>query len=131
MTEDPKASTNMDEWIVETKEWPPKVREVALKYPVYQCYRSTEDPEFHYVIRSYGRDRETDKVVVELVHASGTPQAGVMTFGQNPDQLLACNCGNWQPPTTNEIEAFRRKVMILRQRGIIPFKRPPKTPVMN
>lgn len=131
MTEDPKPSMTMEEWILETKDWAPEVREIALKYPAYQCYRSTEDPEFHYVIRSYGRDRITGKGVVELIHGSGTEQAGVMTFGQDPHQLLACNCDNWQPPTTAEIEAFRQKIAALKRAGIIPLRRPRKAPVMN
>lgn len=86
-------------WLAEL---PSKVREVAAKYPSSKCYRSTENPLFHYKISSYGEHKDTGDVTLTLVHGRDSMRPGIATFGQPPDQLLPCDCGKWEPPTPEQ-----------------------------
>lgn len=102
--------TDDSEWEVEIAAYPEAVKTVARKYPAYRCWRSTEDPEFHYCIIDYAHVVELDLVTVTLAHGSGTSRAGIATFGQDPEQLVACDCGKWKPPTAAEKAARRAHI---------------------
>ncbi len=94
------------EWEAEIEDFPESVKAVARKYPANICWRSTEDPEFHYCIIDYARakNKETgeEKITVTLAHSSGTRRAGIATFGQDPTQLIRCGCGKWKAPTQED-----------------------------
>lgn len=102
-------------WHEETAEWPDKVREVARRYPAYECWRSDENPEFHYKIIDYAHHRATGEVLLTLVHARGTSRAGVATYGQAPGQLIRCGCGKWAPPTDEEKERIGAHIRKVRE----------------
>lgn len=117
----------LQRWI---DELPPTVRAVYDRFPVSQpsgalaCYRSTEDPRYHYTIHSYdeGVNKQTGArmpVTVTLIHGSDSTSPGIATFGQDPEQLIVCNCGEWRPPTAAQLEATRRGIERLkRERGV-------------
>lgn len=99
----------------------PAVRAIALKYPVGDyatgstyCYRSSEDPLFHYAIMSYVDDPDDvdGKVMVTLVHGQDSPGPGAVVFGQDPAQLTRCNCGHWLPPTKEDTWRVRARAAL-------------------
>lgn len=101
------------EWKEFLEELPPHVRAVAERYPMTTpCYRSTEDPEFHYKIYSYDGHRQAPgiPVTVTLVHGRDSANPGIKTGRQPPEQLIPCNCGKWLPPTREQIEAKGQEI---------------------
>lgn len=93
---------------------PPHIRAVAEKYPMTRCYRSTQNQRFHYKIHSYDGYGPGSPVTVTLVHGADSTLPGVGAIGQPPDQLIACDCGNWRMPTKQEAaegQQYARKVL--------------------
>lgn len=84
--------------------WDEAARAVARRYPPWRCYRSMENPHYHYAIASYDHDQETGGITLLLVHGSDSTLPGVKTFGQAWSQLLPCNCGKWEMPTPEQIQ---------------------------
>jgi len=83
---------------------PDYVAAVARKYPCDRCYRSTENPGFHYWIYSY--EENADWVcTLKLIHGLDSTLPGTYTFGQPPDQLLPCDCGKWEMPSKEICDA--------------------------
>ncbi len=103
---DPRYKT----WEEETERYPPHVREVARRFPAYRCYRTSENPAYHYRIGTYSHDPQTGEVRVMLIHGSGDPLAGIATYGQPWQQLRPCDCGSWEAPTPEEISATKARL---------------------
>lgn len=115
-----KPSMTQEQWDTSIAGWPEPVRSVASKYPATRCYRSTDNPAWHFVISGYDVHNETAEVFVELVHGRDSTLPGVKTFGQNPGQLIACACGKWEPPTQEQIEERRRHIEAVRAANGLP-----------
>lgn len=107
-----------DEYEAWAKTLPDSVRHVAKRYPIEmpgdekpRCYHTTENPRTHYVIKQYDgkRNLQTDEVTITLtlVHGYDSTLPGVMTFGQDPSQLIPCGCGKWEMPTAEQIKNTR------------------------
>lgn len=89
---------------------PPKVRAVAEQYPMWNCYRSTKN-RGHYQIGAYMEPRNPhDPVTVTLVHGTDSFLPGVAVYGQPPDELEPCGCGEWLPPTKEQIAETRAEI---------------------
>lgn len=88
----------MEAWCAQLPDF---VAAVARKYPPDRCYRSTQNPRFHYVIGSY-EENAGNVCTLKLVHGRDSTLPGVATFGQPPDQLIECDCGKWEPPTDGQ-----------------------------
>lgn len=99
---DAEQRANFEKWIASR---PESVRRVLRACPPWQCYRSTENPRFHYVIISVNENG-----TVTLGHGDDSTLPGVATFGQPPSQLIACNCGKWKPPTPEHMEETRLRI---------------------
>lgn len=84
---------------------PQIIQRILRAYPPWCCYRSTENPRFHYVIISVN---ESGKVT--LGHGADSTLPGVATFGQSPEQLIVCNCGQWKIPTVEQATATRERM---------------------
>ena len=82
---------------------PAHVAEVVRKYPPDRCYRSTQNPRFHYVIYSYEENAPSTVVTLKLVHGADSTLPGIATFGQPVDQLLPCDCGKWKQPSEEQV----------------------------
>lgn len=100
---------------------PPRVAELARRFPPWNCYRSKENPRMHYTIYSIGEPKEPDgPMTLTLVHGADSTLPGVSTFG-HPEQLIVCNCGHWQPPTEAQQEAMREHLdALIRARSLAP-----------
>lgn len=90
---------------------PERIAEVARKYPPTRCYRSTQNPLFHYTLRSFSEPTDgkgnpllDHPITCTLVHGSDSTLPGVATFGQDPEQLIDCCCGNWKWPTQKQAD---------------------------
>jgi len=109
---------NDDEWQVWVSERPEAVRAAARRWPGCSggklvCYRSTENPRFHYTIYSYA---ETPTgVTCSLVHGRDSTLPGITTFGQPLEQLIRCDCGKWDPPTVEQKRATHKRLERLKQ----------------
>jgi hypothetical protein len=102
---------------------PAAAREVALKYPAvserddrWRCYRSTKNPNWHFTIHSYDGPDDAGAVTVTLVHGRDSSSPGVGTFGQDPAQLIACDCGHWEWPTAAQRDAMHKRMRQLQRR---------------
>jgi hypothetical protein len=113
-------------WLAWLDERPERVAAVARRYPPLTetvrplCYRSTEDPRYHYTILSYGEPTDSDDkpVTMTLIHGHDSTLPGVATFGQDPSQLIACGCGQWKPPTPEQARrthAYMQRMARLRR----------------
>lgn len=101
---------------------PPAVRVVAQKYPPadpvtakIHCWRSSQNPLFHYVIKSFSEPDAAGLVTVTLVHGHDSTLPGVATFGQDPAQLTLCDCGKWQPPTDLDKQRTKAKLDLFKR----------------
>jgi hypothetical protein len=99
------------EWLGTT---PAALREVATKYPPirentdqWRCYLSTKSPSFHYTIKSYDTDAH-GVITLTLIHGSDSALPGIGTFGQEPEQLIPCDCGHWEFPGPEQLAATLR-----------------------
>lgn len=88
---------------------PPIIQEMAREFPGYICYKSKEN-RGHYRIYSYSEDG-----TLTLMHGRDSYLPGVNTFGQSPYQLIACDCGNWLPPTAEQIAETGRRIERMRK----------------
>ncbi len=116
--------TTKEEYEARLATIPPEVRKVALAYPMFRfdadgvpiadqlrCYRSKQNPRFHYTIASYDYSKAPGvPVMVTLVHGSDSTLPGVGTFGQDPAQLVPCDCGDWRPPTPEQVQLMRESI---------------------
>ncbi len=84
-----EARRELEAWLVGR---PQAIREMAEKWPPWTCYRSTLGP-YHYIIMSYGDDG-----TVRLVHGMDSTGPGLVTYGQDPRQLVTCDCGRFVGP---------------------------------
>lgn len=106
LTDDTRAK--LAAWI---EDMPPEIAAVARAYPMTTCYRSSEDPKWHYVIQGYDQDKEGGAITVTLVHGSDSTLPGVCTFGQAIEQLIKCDCGKWEGPTVMQTKATHARMM--------------------
>ena len=83
------------------QELPEDTQRIARIYPPTICYKSKQSPRYHYMILSYSDKPEgpDGAVTVTLIHGADSSLPGVATFGQEPEQLIVCDCGKWEPPT--------------------------------
>jgi len=93
---------------------PAAVAAAARRYPGWKdgalvCYRSTENPRFHYTIYSYG-ERPDGTVTAKLIHGSDSTLPGAATFGQPLEQLITCQCGAWQPPSDEQVQRTHQRL---------------------
>lgn len=84
------AEPKWEDWLASR---PPKVRDVARRFPPDTCYRCTED-RGHYAIYSY-EETGAGPVTVKLIHGADSFLPFVRVFGVDPETLLKCGCGNW------------------------------------
>jgi hypothetical protein len=95
------------------------IQETARKYPAYQCYRSTKNARCHYLIGTYYAPQEGGAIRVVLVHGRDSTLPGVKTFGEEPEQLVVCNCGAWGWPTPEQVEERKRLIEAERHANVI------------
>lgn len=104
-------------WIAQR---PPRVQAVARRYPGFRggklvCYRSTQNPRFHYTIYSIGEPEDPDApCTLTLIHGADSTLPGVSTFGQPPEQLIECGCGHWEWPTAEQRASTHAYMMRMR-----------------
>lgn len=116
MNADEKAE--LEEWLQDKS---PAVQAAARKRPPYGCYRDSMNPRAHYVITGYGEPHDGSAVTVALAHGADSFLPGVGTAGFDPEQLTECNCGHWQQPTDEQIEAMKEHFAALeRARALAP-----------
>jgi hypothetical protein len=91
-----------EEWL---RDRPETIKRLGRAYPPWFCYRSAENPRFHYRIVAYN-----EHGTVTLAHARDSTLPGVATFGQPPEQLHVCACGQWQEPTPEQRRATAERM---------------------
>lgn len=106
-----------DAWRSFLESLPAATREVAERYPAHDgnthiCYRSTENPRYHYIIYSYFND-----LTVTLVHGADSTLPGVGTFGQPYAQLRHCGCGRWRHASAEQAQQTKRRMDVRARRG--------------
>lgn len=115
----PLSEAEIAAWFARNEEFissrPPRVAAVMRRYPAAICYRSTQNPKFHYTLYSVSEPKGTGDddnlpITVTLVHGRDSTLPGTATFGQDPDQLIRCNCGNWEGPTEDQRDDRTRHV---------------------
>lgn len=93
----------LEEWLAKL---PPRVAEVARKYPPTTCYRSTKHAGWHYRIHSYEEPvlptNPDAPITLKLVHGRDSTLPGICAFGMEYDHLVKCDCGKWEPPTLEQ-----------------------------
>jgi hypothetical protein len=105
---------------------PPHVVAAMRRYPPTQCYRSTQNPRFHYVIERYQSSTDHDRVGAVLMHGADSTLPGVGTFGQPLEQLIPCNCGKWEPPTEAQKLATHKRMQRMAQERMTREQHKPK-----
>lgn len=100
-----------DAWVAAR---PAAVAAAMRRYPAWRdgalvCYRSTENPRFHYTIYSLS-EHPDGTVSATLVHGTDSTLPGVRTFGQPLAQLIPCQCGAWLPPTDEQVQRTRQRL---------------------
>lgn len=90
----------------------------ANKVPV--CYRGKDNPLQHYVIVAYTEHGDAD-VMLKVIHGADSTLPGLGVFGVEPDSLVHCGCGRYQPASDDELELTC--AMLARRRGDDIIKR--------
>lgn len=94
-----------DELDAKFAEWlaarPRVIQDMAREHPPNRCYRSKVNSG-HYIIHAY-----SEGGTMTLIHGHDSFLPGVATFGQDPNQLVDCGCGNWEWPTEDQAEKVR------------------------
>lgn len=104
---------------------PDNIKEAARQYPAYQCYRSADNNRQHYLIGTYYTPEEGGAIRVVLIHGSDSTLPGIKSFGEDPAQLVPCNCGAWDWPTREQVEERRvlieaeRHANVIRERQVV------------
>jgi hypothetical protein len=90
-----------------------RLRETALKYPAYQCYKTAQTPPRHYWLVEYEMPKDgVSPATVMILHGADSTLPGVGTFGQDPAQLIPCACGKWTAATPEQVAATRQLVAL-------------------
>lgn len=76
---------------------PPTLQAAARTCPPWHCYRSTDNPG-HYKILAYAENGS-----VRLAHGADSYMPGMAVFGVDTKTLTVCDCGQWQPPTEEQL----------------------------
>lgn len=75
---------------------PEAVQEVAFRVPPDSCYRG--EGKAHYRIHAYDEPAEGPiKVTLRVIHGADSSLPGMTVFGKDPDSLIPCGCGKWEP----------------------------------
>lgn len=101
-----------EEWLEWTATRPPEIRAVAEKFPAYHCYRSNKS-RGHYIITAY---TEGVPVTVKIAHGADSFLPGVEVFGVDPEELVVCDCREWEWPSQAQADATRKRIDAERER---------------
>lgn len=84
-----------------------RLLEAQRQYP-NTCYRMTTN-DGHY--RITGLDGTADgEITAQIVHGRDSYFPGVRAFGVHLNELVRCDCGKWEFPTREQIEATKREL---------------------
>lgn len=86
-----------DKWVA-SGDLPADVEKMVRAWPNTTCYRMPDTPGAHVAIVGYA-----ENTTVRIVEGSDSPAAGISAFGIDPNRLVKCGCGAWQPPTDKQI----------------------------
>jgi len=76
------------------------------------CYRTT-DTDGHYKLVTLEEPHdETVPITCKLLHGADSFAPGIVVFGVALTKLVACNCGHWDYPTSDQIEETKLKVAV-------------------
>lgn len=85
---------------------PESVRRVAAVVPLTTCYRLKSTGERgHYMVHSYAENG-----TLTLRHGRDSTLPGVGVFGINPEDVVRCGCGKWEPPTEAQYRATKARI---------------------
>jgi len=117
----------MEKWLPEeqvepSKAWvegrPLPVQAVILKLPPWVgCFRYVDRPDSHYRIHSYDEHKDGRTVSLTIIHGRDSHLPGVAAFGIPPEHLEPCGCGNWEPPTKDQIDVTREEIEAIKEKG--------------
>lgn len=94
----------VEKWIAAL---PPEVRNLASRCPVYvPCYRMTGNAG-HYQLLSYAQSLVGLPPALTLLHGEDSFEPGVAVIGVPPEEVIPCGCGEWKPPTDDQINMTR------------------------
>ena len=100
-----------EEWATWLNSRPKKIKELVLKCPPWNCYRSKEN-QGHYAIASYC---EGNPPTVKLNHASDSFGPGLQVFGIDPSTIYICGCGKAYEPTGDQISFTHDKIEAMKK----------------
>lgn len=97
------------------KSRPEKIQAAIRKFPLGVCLRGLKE-DGHYTIYSYQEPIDKDKpVTLKTVHGHDSFGAGSMVFGVPLDDVRICGCGEWEPPTEEDVEKCNREAEAFRK----------------
>lgn len=94
---------------------PSTVKAVIEKCPPFGCYKSTEN-KGHYEIYSY-EEHGGDPITIKIVHGKDSYLPGITVFGVNPNTLVKCDCGEWEPPTELQAQISKDDIEKLKEKN--------------
>lgn len=77
-----------------------------------RCYRSKSN-RGHYDLHSFVEPEDPNApLTCTIIHGKDSYLPGVAAFGIPLTDLVICDCGNWEPPTPEQIEATGMNIAV-------------------
>ncbi len=76
--------------------------------PYIPCWTMEEGD--HYSIVSFAEKPNSTECAITVAHGKDSRHPGVAVFGITPEDLKPCGCGNWEPPTDDQITSKRAEL---------------------
>lgn len=91
---------------------PKMIQEMIDARPMGTCYvmHNAYGERGHYTISSYSENK-----TVKILHGADSFFPGVEVFGVNPQKLWLCGCGNWEPPTRDQIKKTHQRILKIKE----------------
>ena len=111
----PKDEISPEAWEEYYAGMTPGCARMARRFPPNQCYRDKDHATAHYWIHAYSEDIRYPeaKPKVKIMHGRDSFHPGTVVFGFDPEQLVPCDCGNFEFPTDEQMAALNAYVKTL------------------
>ena len=101
-----KHSRSYKKWL---KSRPEHIRKVAEQFDPNTCYRSKNNARGHYCLYSFD-ENEDGTVTLRIIHGRDSFFPGTMVFGIDPNNLVLCDCGKWEPATEEDLQETHQRL---------------------